>query len=264
MKKYCALLLVLLLTISCNEYQKVLKNEDVAAKYTFATKMYETEKYNKAIRLFEQIMAGYRGKPQAERLFYMLSQSYYKSKQNYLAAYQFESFVSSYPKSENIEEAAFLVAKSFSKLSPVYSLDQTDTHKAIEKTQDFIDKYPNSEFVKEANEISKTLTEKIEKKSFENAKAYYIISDFKSAIVSFDLFINEYPGTKFKEDALFYKYDAAYQLAINSVVDKMFERLKAAKTHHASLMKFKEDTKYKATAEEMLARIDKDLEKFTK
>jgi outer membrane protein assembly factor BamD len=40
----------------------------------------------------------YRGKPQAEKLFYMFSQSYYKTKQYTLAGYQFESFVSGYPK----------------------------------------------------------------------------------------------------------------------------------------------------------------------
>ena len=56
-------------------------------------------------------------------------------------------------------------------LSPVYSLDQTDTFKAIDKLQSFIDAYPNSEYLAEANETVKVLREKIEKKVFENAKA---------------------------------------------------------------------------------------------
>jgi outer membrane protein assembly factor BamD len=34
----------------------------------------------------------------------------------------------------------------------VYSLDQTDTYKAIDKLQAFIDTYPNSEYLPEANE----------------------------------------------------------------------------------------------------------------
>jgi outer membrane protein assembly factor BamD len=37
-------------------------------------------------------------------------------------------------------------------LSPIYSLDQTDTYKAIDKLQAFIDTYPNSEYLSEANE----------------------------------------------------------------------------------------------------------------
>lgn len=263
-KKIVSLLLVALLFVSCSEYQKALKSEDVAVKYDMAVKLYDAGKYNDAIRLIEQIAPTYRGKPQAEKLFYMYSQSYYKTRQYYLAAYQFESFVSGYPKSEKIQEAAFLGAKSFSTLSPVYSLDQTDTFKAIEKLQEFIDSYPNSEYFTEANTILKGLNEKIEKKVYENAKGYNTIMDYKSAMVALDNFVNDYPGTKFKEDALYYKYDSAYQLGINSVPNKMEERLLVAKTAYSNLIKFKADTKYIKKADEMLARIETDLKKFTK
>ena len=179
MKKIISLLLVVIVFVSCGDYQKVLKNEDVGPKFEMATKLYDAGNYSKAIRLFEQIAPSYRGKPQAEKLFYMFSQSYYKTKQYYLAGYQFESFVSGYPKSEKVEEAAFLGAKSFSMLSPIYSLDQTDTHKAIEKLQTYIDNYPNSKNLVEANKTLKELNEKIEKKVFENAKGYNTILDYK-------------------------------------------------------------------------------------
>lgn len=226
--------------------------------------MYEAKNYNKAIRIFEQIASVYRGKPESENLYFMFSQSYYKTKQYYLAGYQFESFVSSFPKSEKAQEASFLGAKSYSMLSPVYSLDQTDTTKAIEKLQAFIDTYPNSEYLGEANSIVKKLNEKLERKVFENAKGYNTISDYKSALVALDNFIADYPGTPFKEEALFYKYDSAYQLGINSVPSKMEERLNVAKVAYANLIKFKADTKYRKQADEMLARVEKDLQKFIK
>ncbi|WP_269684745.1 outer membrane protein assembly factor BamD [Flavobacterium lacustre] len=264
MKKIVSLLLVVLFLGSCNEYQKALKSEDVAVKFDMASKLYDAGKYSKAIRIFEQIAPAYRGKPQAEKLFYMFSQSYFKTKQYYLAGYQFESFVSSYPKSEKLQEASFLGAKSYSMLSPVYSLDQVDTIKAIDKLQSFIDNYPNSEYLAEANAIVKVLNEKIEKKVYENAKGYNTISDYKSALVAFDNFIADYPGTPFKEDALFYKLDSAYQLAINSVPAKMEDRLNVAKTAYSNLIKFNAETQYKEKAGDMFARIEKDLQKFTK
>ncbi|AWG22434.1 outer membrane protein assembly factor BamD [Flavobacterium faecale] len=264
MKKLVSVLLIAVVFTSCNEYQKALKNEDIAVKYEMGTKLYDAGKYTKAIRLFEQVATTYRGKPQAEKLFYMFSQSYFKTNQFYLAGYQFESFTSSYPKSEKSEEAAFLGAKSYSKLSPTYSLDQTDTNKAIEKLQNFIDTYPNSTYLPEANEIVKGLAEKIEKKVYENARGYNTISDYKSALVALDNFINDYPGTPYKEDALYYRLDSAYKLGINSVPDKMEERLLVAKKAYTNLVKFKEGTKYKQKADEMLARIEQDLQKFTK
>lgn len=264
MKKIVSILLVAVLLYSCNEYQKALKTEDVALKFDMATKLYEAGKYTKAIRLFEQMAPIYRGKPQAEKMFYMFAQCYYKTEQYYLAANQFETFVANYPKSEKIEESAFLGANSFAKLSPVYSLDQIDTVKAIEKLQEFIDTYPNSSNVPEANKILKSLNEKIEKKVYENAKGYNTIMDYKASIVAFDNFIADFPGTPFKEDALFYKYDSAFQLAINSVSNKMEERLNNAKLAYSNLIKFKSDTKYKEKAEQMLAQIDKKLQNFTK
>ena len=264
MKKIVSLLVVIVLLASCNEYQKALKSEDPAVKFEMAKKMYEAKKYNKAIRIFEQIASVYRGKPESENLYFMFSQSYFNTKQYYLAGYQFESFVSSFPKSDKAQEASFLGAKSYSMLSPVYSLDQTDTTKAIEKLQTFIDTYPNSIYLAEANAIIKNLNEKLERKVFENAKGYNTISDYKSALVALDNFVADFPGTPFKEEALFYKYDSAYQLGINSVPAKMEERLNVAKVAYANLIKFKADTKYKKQADEMYARIEKDLQKFIK
>jgi outer membrane protein assembly factor BamD len=264
MKKIISLLLLVVVFSSCNEYQRALKTEDVAVKFEMATKLYEAKKYSKAIRIFEQIGPAYRGKPQAEKLFYMFAQSYYKTKQYYLAGYQFESFVSGYPKSEKLQEAAYLGAKSYSMLSPSYSLDQTDTNKALDKLQAFIDTYPNSEYLDDANNSVKVLSEKIQKKVFENAKGYNTISDFKSAIIALDNFVADYPGTPLKEDALYYKLDSAYQLAINSIPSKMEERLNVAKTAQSNLIKFNAETKYKKVANQMLAQIENDLQKFTK
>ena len=159
MKKYIYIVLIIFGFSSCSEYQKALKSEDHSVKFDQASKLYEKGKYYKAITLFEQMAPSFRGKPESEKMFYMFSQSYYKTKQYYLSGYQFESFAAGYPKSDKIEEASFLGAKSYSMLSPVYSLDQTDTEKAIDKFQSFIDAYPNSQYLPEANKSLKELNE---------------------------------------------------------------------------------------------------------
>lgn len=264
MKKFFAIMAVLVLFSSCSEYQKAIKSEDVAVKTEVANKLYDAGKYSKAIRLYEQIVPAYKGKPQAEKIFYNYSQALYKEKQYYTAGYQFESFASMYPKSDKVEETVFLGAKCYGKLSPVYTLDQTDTYKAIEKMQLYIDRFPDGANFAEANEIAKELRNKLEKKAFEIAKQYNLIMNYKSAIVALDNFVIDFPGTPYKEDALFYRLDSAYNLAINSIPEKMVERLNVAKISYANLMKFDASTKYKKTADEMLARIDKDLQQYSK
>lgn len=264
MKKFLALFAIVLLLASCSEYQKALKSEDVAVKFAAGVKMYEAKKYGKAIRLFEQIAPGLKGKPSSEKMFYLYAQSLYKTKQYYLAGYQFESFTASYPKSEKIEEASFLGAKSFYFLSPVFSLDQADTYKAIDKLQGYIDSYPEGANLAEANVLAKDLREKLEKKAFENAKIYHNISDYKAAMVAFDNFLINYPGTSFKEKALYYRFDSAYLLAINSVPSKMQERLENAKAAYGNFVKFKADSEYKTKADAMLTRIENDLKQYSK
>ena len=111
--------------------------------------------------------------------------------------------------------------------------------------------------------LAKELREKLEKKAFEIAMQYHLTADFfgdyTAAIKTFDNFLIDYPGTPLKEDALFYKFDASYRFAINSVAAKMPERLENAKANYKSLIKFKPDTKYKEQADEMLATIDTEL-----
>ena len=264
MNKVVSFLFIAFLLISCSEYQKALKSDDVAIKNEAANKMYEAGKYTKAIRLYEQIAPAYKGKPSAERMFFLYSNSLYKSEQYYLAGYQFENFVATYPKSEKREEAAFLAAECFYRLSPVYSLDQVDTQKALDKLQRFIDVYPSSEYLEKANVYVKELREKQEKKAFEIAKQYNTISDFKGALKALENFISDYPGTPFKEQALYYRLDSAYKLAINSIESKKQERLAYAKTTHSSLMKFNSASEYKEEADKMLAEIEQELKQFSK
>lgn len=264
MKKFITLFALIILTYSCSEYQQALKSDDIAFKFAAATKQFDKGKYNKAIRIFEQVAPAFKGKPEAEQLFYMFSESYYKSNQYYLAGYQYENFASSYPKSEKREEASFLGAKCYSMLSPIFSLDQGDTDKAIDKLQTFIDRYPDSNYLAEANLIMKGLKTKLERKNFETAKQYNSTSDYKSAIVAFDNFISDFPGTSFKEDALYFKFDSTYNLAINSIPSKMEERLINAKSAYSNLLKFNNETKYKSKVDQMLTVIDKDLQQFSK
>ncbi|MCK6608830.1 MAG: outer membrane protein assembly factor BamD [Flavobacterium sp.] len=264
MNRIVSFLFIAIFLVSCSEYQKALKSDDVAIKNEAANKKYEAGKYLKAIRLYEQIAPAYKGKPNAERMFYFYSMSLYKSEQYYLAGYQLENFVATYPKSEKREECAFYAAECFYRLSPVYSLDQTDTEKALDKMQRFIDIYPESQFLPQANVYVKELREKLEKKAFEIAKQYNTISDFKGALKAFENFLADYPGTPYKEQALYYRFDSAYKLAINSVESKKQERLVYAKNTYTNLIKHNGQTEYKEEADKMLAELEQELQKYTK
>jgi outer membrane protein assembly factor BamD len=248
---------------SCSEYQKVLNKGNIQDQYKMATKMYEAQKYTKAIQLFEKITPSYRGKPQMERIQYMVAQSHYNTKQYSLAAYYFDKFVKNYPKSSKVEEAAYLSAYSYYKASPRYSLDQKDTNEALMAMQNFIFKYPNSKKEAEANKTIKELTFKLEKKAFEIAKQYYTIKDYIAAVMAFDNFLGDYLGSTLKEDAMYYKFKAAYELGMNSYFLKKEERLKNAIKSQERLERNFPKTKYIEETRNLKERLQQELKSVT-
>ncbi len=273
MKYFLYIFTFLLVLSSCSEYQKVFKDKEILPKYELGEKLYNEGEYQKAQNLFAQIVPNYRsGKPGAEKLMYMYANTFYYLKDWYAAAYKLERFTNVYSRSDKLEEMAFKSAKSNYYLSPKSTLDQEDTEKAIVKLQNFMNTYPKSEYVKEASDLSLELNAKLEKKAFDIAKGYHnristgtqFKDDYIAAIKVFDNFLNNYPGTEYKEKALYYKYDAAYLLAKNSTKRKQKERLEAAITYYNKWEKSASDPNFKKSAEESFAYINKQLEQFNK
>ena len=263
---FFSIVIVALVLQSCSEYQKVLKKDDVKAKYDMAEKFYKEEDFKRSNRLFEQIAPKYIGKPQGERVMFFFANTYFHRKDFNMAGYQFERFIKSYPKSDKLQEAAFLGAKSYYMLSPKYSLDQTDTDKALLKLQNFINTYPDSEYFKEANKIAKELTTKKEKKSFEIAKQYNKLGEFnyellKSAVAACDNFVSDYPGSIFKEDILYIKLQATTHMAMNSYEVLKKDRLNNAKDAYGVLKKKYPETKFGKEADGLLKKIERELRK---
>ena len=259
---FFSLLLLFSTLISCSEYQKLLNSDDTSGKYKQAEVYYNNGEYRKANRLFEQIIPKYRGKPQGQRIIFFFADSYFLTKNYYLAAYQYENFVKSYPESDRIQEATFKAAKSYYFSSPKYSLNQKDTYKAIEKLQVFINLYPESEYIKEANQMISELQEKLEQKDFEIAKQYYTIRDYKSAIKASENFISSFPGTKYREAALFNKFKGSYVIAVNSIASKKLDRLLELKQQYDVILRYYPETLFLSELEDKMKIVNKEIQKL--
>ena len=227
---------------SCSDYQKLLNSDDASEKYKKAEVYYNSGEYRKANRLFEQIIPKYRGKPQSQRIIFFFAETYFQTKSYSLAAYQYENFVKSYPKSERVREAIFKAAKCFYLQSPSFSLDQNETYNAIEKLQVFINLYPDSEFTPEANQMISELQEKLEKKDFEIAKQYFTIRDYRAAVKANENFIAGFPGTKFREESMYIKFLSLYEIAINSIFSKKQKRLNELKQQYELILRYYPET----------------------
>lgn len=261
MKNLATLFFSILILSSCSEYHKVLNKGKVDEQYKMAVKMYEANSYSKALRLFEKVTPTYRGKPQMERIQYMVANSNFNEENYSLAGYYFDRFSKNYAKSSKKEEADFLSALSFYKASPVFSLDPTDTNKALNSFQSFIDNYPNSSRLDEANKYYQAIRAKLEKKDFEIAKTYYKTAEsnsrnYQASIAAFDNLLGDYLGTKYKEEALYYRLKASHDYAIKSANSKKGERIKLAKKAYEKLKKNFPESKYMEDSNKMLAFLE--------
>ncbi|MCB9185654.1 MAG: outer membrane protein assembly factor BamD [Flavobacteriales bacterium] len=222
------LLVVTLMFAGCNGYQKVLKSNDFDKKFDMAKLMYDNGKYQKAFPLLEELITVFRGTSRAEDVYYYYAYCNYHLGDYMLAGYHFDNFVRTFPRSIRAEDAQFMNAKCYFLDSPEPSLDQTSTYKAIDELQLFINKYPESEKVDECNDLIDRLRFKLETKSYNLAKLYYRVGEYKAAIFALRNTLEEYPDTKFREEIGFMILRSSYLLADNSIDEKKIKRFEQA------------------------------------
>jgi outer membrane protein assembly factor BamD len=224
-KSLIFILLISLLTSACkSEFEKIRASGDSNSIYTKALAYYDQEEYQKAQTLFELVISSFRGKKEAEEIYFKYAYTYYHLGQFILASYYFKNFATTYGTSEFREEAEFMTAYANYQMSPTFRLDQNETKQAIEGFQLFINTYPNSERVGQCNRLIDELRLKLELKAYEGAKLYFELREYQAAIQSLENVLKDFPDTENAEEMRFMIVRSAYLLAKNSFVEKQQER----------------------------------------
>ncbi|MFN3840657.1 MAG: outer membrane protein assembly factor BamD [Cyclobacteriaceae bacterium] len=215
---------IVLLGTSCGKFRKIEKNPDWRVKYEASMNYFAKKDYYRASVLLEQIMPVIRGLPEAEKGQFTLAYCQYYQKLYLLAGEQFKTYYETYGRSSSSEEARYMYAYSLYKSSPDSNLDQTESVQAMASMQEFLNRYPNSRFRDQALEVIYTVQARLEEKGFANARQYYKMRNYKSAIVALGNFINNFPDSRYVEEAHFLIVASHYKLAEMSIITKQKER----------------------------------------
>lgn len=210
---------------------------------------YNAEEYDKAIPLFEEVLATLRGTKNFEELYYYYAYSHYGSGNYVMAAYHFKYIADNFPNFQKNAECEYMSAYCYYLLSPGYSLDQTDTYKAIESFQLFINNHEMDERVAKANEIIDKLRAKLEFKATQSAELYYNIGDYKAAVVALKAVLKDFPDTKQVDYLQYLIVKSSYQLASQSVPEKKVERFQDAITNYQNFIDKFATSKYAVDAQ---------------
>ena len=259
-----SILLSISILIGCNKYDKVLKGSDFDAKYKVAMESYEKGDYDRAVQFFENLTMYYRGRDKAENVAWYYAQSLFQTKDYSTAGYQYKSFVKLFPYSSHAEEALFRSAYCKYLESPAYSLDQTLTKEAIADFELYLEKYPQSTHTPEINGYLDEMRAKLMKKEYEIAYGYYKIEAYHAAYVAFGNFINNYPESASKEDAMFYMIKSGYELAANSQESKVEERTRQVVADFERFGALVSNPKYKTELQNIYTKSRNILAKISK
>jgi outer membrane protein assembly factor BamD len=264
LKKLFFLIAIVVLGTSCSEYGHVVKKGTLTEKYDYALKAYKKNDYIRALPLFEDLLAVYRGQAKSEEIYYYYSYCYYGQGQYELAAYHFKNFTENYFNSKHLEECAYMYTKCLYKQALPYFLDQTNTEKAIQETQLFLNLYPKTKFKEECNVQVAELRANLHKKAYETAMLFYKIEDYRAAILSFKNAIKSYPDIENKDYIEFLIIKSAHQYAKLSIDEKKLERYDDVFREYQHFIKYNKNSKYTKQAEEINAKAQEELLKYKK
>ena len=230
MKKLQLFLLVAVLAfVSCGDYQKLLKSNDAELKYNRAVQYFDKKDFVRAATLFDAVSSYYKGTDRSEAVLNYMARSYIGQKDYFTASEYYKTYMKTYPKGKFAIESKYMIAFCYYQDSPDARLDQTATLQAIAAFQEFLELYPESERVGDANKLLEEMNNKLAYKAYLNAKLYfnlgnYMGNNYESCIITAQNALKNFPSTIHREELSMLILESKYQLATQSFEEKKIER----------------------------------------
>lgn len=257
MRKYFHIFFITLLLCSCGEYNRALKSKDVDYKFDYAKRAFEDGKYVQASTILTDIITPLKGGPKGEEALYLLGMSYYESKDYLNSGVYFKTYYNRYPKGIYAELARYYCGYGYYLDSPDPQLDQTETLKAIEELQGFLDYFPKSDKVTIAQNAIFELQDKLTLKELQNAQLYYNLgtymgNNYQSAIIVAQNALKTYPYTKYREQLEMLILKSRFQEAQESIEERKVERFREVIDEYYSFINNYPDTQNRKEADNIL------------
>ena len=256
------LFVVVALFSSCSGFERIRKSSDVNYKLTKANEFFEKKDYVHANTLYKELMPIMKSTRNYEALFFKYAYTFYYLKDYVEASYYFKNFTEYFPSSKDAEECEFMSAVCLFKYAPKYTLDQSNTIKSLEALQSYVNRYPKSKRINEANKYIGESQKKLELKQADAAKLYYNISQFKAASVAYKSVLRNYPESPNSDLYTFMIMKAMCKYAYASIPAKQEERYASAIGTYKEFKDAYPQSKYIAEADKLYTEADNNVKKI--
>jgi outer membrane protein assembly factor BamD len=243
------------ITLSCkSQYDALLKTADVDVKYKGAMNYYDLKKYLKAATLFDQLLVPLQNTQKDDTVQFYLGLSNFKYGDVTTAEANFDNFVQMFPRSPFTEEAKFLRIECLYQGTYRSELDQMPTYKTMSAINEYLYEHPESPNIKRCRDMLVDLQERLDRKSFEAAKLYYTIEDYKSASFALKNTLKENADNQYREDIMYYIVSANFKYASLSVAAKQRERFLTLIDEYYNFISEFPESKYRKEVDQMFTK----------
>ena len=237
----------------------LLNSNDADAKYEAAFQYFNENKFSKAASLFESLSVLADGTERGDTVKYYWGLSNYKFKDYYTAETNFDQFISSYPRSPFTSEARFLRLDCLFRQTLRYELDQTPTYKAMNELSAYMLEYPSSVHMQACRDMLLELSERLDRKAYENAKLYYKMEDYLASRIAFKNVLKDDADNIYREDILYYIALSSYKYAHESIPAKQKERYLAFIDDYLNFIGELPESRYRKELDAVYQRAQKAL-----
>lgn len=176
------------------------KDNTAEALFARAQEYEKDDRYEEAIRRYQDVRAKFPYSPQALESELAVADVYYKQESFPEAQTSYQSFRDLHPKHAKIAYVYFRLALSlYMQMPETVDRDMSLAPETILAFSDLIKKFPNSEFIKEAQEKRSELIKKMAQKEIYVADFYFKRKTYDSALLRYEHILREFSGIGFDE-----------------------------------------------------------------
>ncbi len=125
-------------------------------------------------------------------------------------------YLNLYPQSEDAAYAQYIIGLAYSRQIPGVTQDQRTALKTIEAMQIVVDKYPDSEYVEDAQAKIRFARDQLSGKEMQVGRYYLERKEYLAALTRFRTVVETYPNTNQVEEALARLVETYYAMGIVS------------------------------------------------
>ena len=175
--------------------------EDLTPNFKKAMKFFDKGKYSRAKDEFDYIIMTDSGSKLANESQHYKGEALFQMKEYDEAWVTFDRYVRFSNDVSKIEKSRYRICECTIYLTNSFQRDQKQTKRALDQLQMFLEDFPQSELVQDAEKAITELRIKLAEKDFEVGRLYLKLEEYESALIYFRSVLNNYYDTDFADDA---------------------------------------------------------------